>query len=49
MNEQEKETVRKELWFWYFTQILYNDGVISNERMIELEKRIARLGFGAAK
>ena len=49
MNEREKETARKELWFWYFTQILYNEGVISNERKMELEKRIARLDFGASK
>lgn len=37
------ENVRKELWFWYFTQILYQNGTISDEKKTELEKRIAMI------
>lgn len=34
------EAMKKELWFWYFTQTLYKNGTITEEQKIELEKKL---------
>ena len=33
--------IKKELWFAYFTETLYKERVISEDKKIELEKRIS--------
>jgi hypothetical protein len=37
------ESIKKELWFTYFTKILYKQRIITEEQKIELEKRIGML------
>ena len=44
MTQSEKEQAKRELWFWYFTQVLYNKKVISETKKEELEKLIGVSG-----
>ncbi|MEE1173055.1 MAG: hypothetical protein U0K87_11945 [Ruminococcus sp.] len=37
------ETMRKKAWFYHFTEALYQNGAISEERRIELKKQISML------
>ena len=37
------ETMRKKAWFYHFTEELYKNGSISEERKIELKKQISML------
>lgn len=36
----EMDKVKKELWFWYFTQVLRENGIISDQRKQEIEKTL---------
>lgn len=40
MGTTATEEIKRELWFWYFTQILYKNGTISDAQKLELEKKI---------
>ena len=35
------ETMRTKAWFYHFTEALYKNGTISEERRAELKKRIS--------
>ena len=37
------ETMKKKAWFYHFTEELYKNGSISEERKIELKKQISML------
>ena len=40
LTQVEKENMERALWFWYFTQILHESCVISEQKRHEIEKRI---------
>lgn len=40
MTDEQKEQMKRELWFGFFTQYLYEHGAITEEKKIELEKKI---------
>lgn len=48
MNNEINELMKKELWFSHFTEILYADGLISEDKKIELEKRISFINKSGA-
>ena len=35
------EAMKKELWYWYFTEQLYKQGTISEDKKMELLKKIS--------
>ena len=39
MTQTERENMDRELWFWYFDQILRENGIISKQIKYEIEAR----------